>query len=112
MADYIDRDALIAHMKDVPTWWEDGGGVYGSAMKYPEGTFNCEDVIASIENAPAADVQEVRHGSWIPISDGDGAECSECGEYYDCGTRFELFKQAQRFCPSCGAKMDKGESEK
>ncbi len=57
---------------------------------------------------------KVRHGEWIPISDGDWAECSECGENYDVGNgygaeAFKLFKKYYRFCPSCGAKMDRGE---
>lgn len=48
----IDANALLEHIKDLPTWWADGGGVYGQAMKYPEGMFDVEDVVASIENAP------------------------------------------------------------
>lgn len=48
----IDADALLEHIKDLPTWWADGGGVYGQAMKYPEGMFDVDDVVASIENAP------------------------------------------------------------
>lgn len=52
MARMIDADALIEHIKGLPTWWADGGGVYGQAMKYPEGMFDVDDVVASIENAP------------------------------------------------------------
>ena len=48
----IDANALLEHIKDLPTWWADGGGVYGQAMKYPEGMFDVEDVVSSIENAP------------------------------------------------------------
>lgn len=48
----IDADALLEHIKGLPTWWADGGGVYGQAMKYPEGMFDVEDVVSSIENAP------------------------------------------------------------
>jgi len=54
MPDYIDRDALLLHIKDLPTWWADAGGVYGRSMKYPNGMFDCEDVVSSIENAPSA----------------------------------------------------------
>ena len=59
MTKYIDADTLIKRVKDLPTWWADGGGYYGGAMKYPEGMFEPEDVISIIENAPAADVVEV-----------------------------------------------------
>ena len=48
----IDANALLEHIKGLPTWWADGGGVYGQAMKYPEGMFDVEDVVSSIENAP------------------------------------------------------------
>ena len=62
-----------------------------------------------IESIPTADVEEVRHGEWIPIkqekhwadtetisSDIVGFCCSECGAE-------EKFKY--RYC-HCGAKMD------
>ena len=42
--EYIERESLLAYIKDLPTWWEDGGGVYGPPMKYPEGNFDPEDV--------------------------------------------------------------------
>lgn len=53
----------------------------------------------------------VRHGYWIPISDGDGAECSECGEYFVVSdgagmTAFRMFRTVYKFCPHCGALMD------
>jgi len=38
----VDSDELLAHVKDLPTWWADDGGVYGKNMKYPEGMFDCE----------------------------------------------------------------------
>ena len=80
MDEYIEREALIAHIKNLPTWWADAGGVYGRSMKYPEGMFDCEDVISSVENAPAADVAPVVHGRWM-ITEGriENAVCSNCG---------------------------------
>lgn len=56
---YIDREALVARIKDLPTCWADAGGVYGKSMKYPDGMFDCEDVVSLIENTPAADVAPV-----------------------------------------------------
>lgn len=55
----IDANALAEHIKDLPTWWADDGGVYGKPMKYPDGMFDCEDVISSIEYAPTVDAVEV-----------------------------------------------------
>lgn len=57
-----------------------------------------------ILNQPAADVQEVRHGKWIPSIFGT-IICSECKE------RITLFGSDTNkfyYCPNCGAKMDKG----
>ena len=103
MAEYIEREALIVHIKDLPTWWADAGGVYGRSMKYPEGMFDCEDIVSSVENAPAADVAPVRHGRWI--EDHDYLKCPECGvmvkwdfTFFDIGN--------WNYCPNCGAKMD------
>lgn len=59
MAEYVEREALLAHIKDLPTWWADAGGYYSGAQKLPDGLFEPEDIIASIENAPAADVAPV-----------------------------------------------------
>ena len=60
-------------------------------------------------------VTPVKHGRWIPISDGAWAECSECGEACDVSdnggmTAFELFCDCYKYCPNCGAKMDGGEN--
>lgn len=61
MAEYIEREALIEHIKDLPTWdyVAKADGVYEKSTKYPEGMFNCDDVINSIQNIPAADAVEV-----------------------------------------------------
>lgn len=100
MADYIDRKALIEHIKDLPTWWGDGGGIYGKPMKYPDGMFDTEDVVSSIENAPAADVVPVRHGKWKCQSDCGVTACSTCG------WNIEEYVGDYHYCPNCGAKMD------
>ncbi len=100
MPEYIEREALLAHIKDLPTWWADEGGYYGGPQKLPDGLFEPEDIIASIENAPAADVVPVVHGRWgdngIPGSILCG--CSVCG--FTCGASSFFY------CPNCGAKMD------
>ena len=57
MSEYIDRGKMLEHIKDVPTWEIDDKGVHDT--KYPKGMFDCEDVVSSIENAPAADVEHV-----------------------------------------------------
>ena len=64
--DVISRSALLEHVKDVPTWWADDGGVYpGGPYKYPDGMFYPEDIISSIENAPAVDAAP----RWISVKE-------------------------------------------
>lgn len=104
MSDYIDRDELIKHIKDLPTWWGDDS--VGCA-------FYLTRAITSIENAPAADVQAVKHGKWkrtIPTPDS-AYYCSVCGRWVEredntIPPQFTGF----HYCPHCGAKMEKGES--
>ena len=104
MAEYIEREALIAHIKDLPTWWADAGGVYGRSMKYPEGMFDCEDIISSVENAPPADVKPVVHGRWIYKGDSDMWVCSRCGRSVNADP-----EGIDLYCYHCGAQMDEKE---
>lgn len=87
--EYIERGALLAEYDRVHM------GSPGGARKL-------------IEDAPAADVVEVRHGTWV--EDYDCGEivlsCSLCGEQYWI-TPKELKKHKPNYCPKCGAKMDK-----
>lgn len=73
---------------------------------------SAEEAVMSVRRIPAADVAPVRHGEWIGFDTSywrwyhDTARtvfsksfrCSECG-------RKTIIRE--KFCPSCGAKMDK-----
>ena len=92
MSEYIEREALIA--------------AYDAAHKGPPGGAR-----KLMEDAPAADVVEVKHGRWMMtlytttskrrrvISNKKYAS-SECG--YSNG------RKQSPYCPNCGAKMDGG----
>ncbi len=65
------------------------------------------DIYYAVDCAPTADVEPVRHGHWEEgirtrrsiagkIEDFRCYECSSCGEYSLCETKY---------CPRCGAKM-------
>lgn len=98
MAEYIERDMVIRAL-----------------------TLNdCDSARAkaSILDIPAADVAPVVHGLWIGEGDGyaeteegemvivyDVWGCSECSYTIDDGTDDLNF--LPRYCPNCGAKMDK-----
>lgn len=105
MSDYIDREELIKHIKDLPTWWADGSALCA---------YYLTKAITSIEEAPAADVQEIKHGEWIKMynNPNDGNYyCSECHHSIDIATGRETPRDRGFFyCPHCGAKMEKGES--
>lgn len=61
-----------------------------------------KDVLDKLETIPAADVAPVKHGRWL--NGGDVLPyliCSECEE--------EMLGEdySTKYCPFCGAKMDK-----
>ena len=70
-----------------------------------------------IKCIPAADVAPVRHGEWLNFyGDFSTAECELCAELYEVSPDespqkeyFDAFKEFYRYCPNCGAKMDKEE---
>lgn len=94
MSDYIERqkaiDAVMETFKRIPT----------TAIR----------AMVSIKALPSADVVQVVHGKWTRIllrnEKGGciGAEmiCSECGSPNG-------HDEKTRFCPNCGAKMDREE---
>ena len=91
MTEYIDRNALIEHMKKDPLF--DLVEQYG--------------ITGVIESFPVADVQPVKHGRWIDKNPQDKYDprciCSVCGS-----VEFPLSRH--KYCPNCGAKMDGGDA--
>ena len=60
-----------------------------------------EDCVSELMDLPADDVAEVKHGRWVRDkwpSRTHKLICSECGEWSG---------KKSRYCPSCGARMDK-----
>lgn len=70
------------------------------------GTANCEECEHPVDDAPAADVVEVRRGKWIEenathVQDGcKYCKCSICSEH------IAILGHYLSYCPNCGAKMD------
>ena len=89
MAEYINREAAIrALLNDAPE----------------QVSYSREDAADCIRYMDAADVAPVRHGRWL------------CGDYYDigdvcseCDWDSQMTHPSYRYCPNCGAKMDKEE---
>ena len=92
--EYIEREALIAR--------------YDAEHVGPPG--RARELMAT---APAADVTPVVHGRWICINKRYGEyECSVChGVDANCSDYYGIHAVTeQEFCPNCGAKMDKEET--
>ena len=101
MGDYIDREELVG-------WLTRPSGFRASCEDC--GEIDCLDCILedAIKEAPAVDVQEIKHGKWKLCYEDwrrqiAGDECSACGfQHY--GTCISYY----HYCPNCGAKMDGG----
>ena len=98
MARYIDAEnfleSIIEKFKCVPLV---GVTKYINGEEYFEG--NTLDIL--INEQPTADVEEVRHGQWLPqiVSGVKAWDCSECKT---------LGSPHWKRCPICEAKMDGG----
>lgn len=97
MAKYIEREALKRAFQDIDAGRRDGW----VTLLSPE---EAADYLAEyLDDIPAADVQEVRHGKWEEIRDAygqlEGWMCKECGRET---------KAKVNYCSNCGAKMDGG----
>lgn len=93
MAEYIDREAAIARIKE--------------AIPYHENLQNGLDrAISYLKSIPAADVRPVVRGKWICDDDGTVFYvCSACGKaQYRLFT--EIFYGEINYCPNCGAEME------
>lgn len=86
MADYIEREKVLSKAAPV-------AGCFSNMI-------SAYDVIM----LPAADVAPVVHGRWLYGDYYDiGDVCSECD--WDS----QMTRPSYRYCPNCGAKMDKEE---
>lgn len=91
MDDYINRKALIEHIK-----------------AHCGGCDNCGEVMHCAWDTPAADVKAVTMARWITYED-DTPQCSSCGM----PTPFARYRRRHGtnareitdYCPSCGKKM-------
>lgn len=95
MSEYIEREALLEEIEDM---------ISNTAFSYPyqneinimvDGMERARDCV---ENAPAADVVDVKHAHWVGVHDGWGC-CSNCH-------RMDGIDKLATHCRFCGAKMD------
>ena len=99
MPEYIEREALLRALSKEVGYNDDG-----------DQEINSDTVFIAIESAPAADVAEVVHGEWKLLD-----ECSNAGVYCSICHKAVYRERAwyknvhikSKYCPNCGAKMDK-----
>ena len=105
MAEYVDREALLAHLrkcKETST----GSGLTVAVITA---------IQSFVEGMPLADVTPVVHGRWIRPHWKNSNYCCDCSE---CGGEamhrdYQWDKNGiYPICPDCGAKMDgRGEDD-
>lgn len=100
MKEYIEKAALKERFQKRLIWLKKD--VHD---EYSKGLYHgCETDMGLIDEILAADVVEVRHGRWSPVSFGIGIcttkyRCSICKQY-------ENVDREYKYCPNCGARMD------
>ena len=101
MKEYIDREATLNERPE--------GRNPGQVGKeeYNKGWNDCRSAFYKcITSMPAADVAPVRHGRWMDVESDDGCivwHCSVC----DYPVKTIGGYPSYRYCPMCGARMDK-----
>ncbi len=93
MAEYIDREALLAHLRECKET-STGSGLTAAVITA---------IQSFVEGMPAADVAPVVHGRWIRRR--SSWYCSNCGKGYKiaCGV---VPASTYNCCPVCRANMD------
>ena len=73
---------------------------------YLEGLVGTDELYELVSTLPAADVVEIKHGTWMPHIITSGRSyyfCSICKEMVDIPASFMIHRF--HYCPYCGAKM-------
>lgn len=95
MAEYIDREKILelisCEMEKQKREYAFSDGLH----------CGLERALGIVEDFPAADVAQVRHGKWEKIRNPYGNI-----EGWLCGCGREV-KSKDKYCPNCGVKMDK-----
>ena len=88
-----------------------GADIHGGCGRCSQSRSDCMcqslsrmDICGIIDDAPEADVAEVKRGHWTKLltAIGEYFECSECGEIVSDAV---MGQPRFKFCPMCGARM-------
>lgn len=94
MSDYIERDAVLRHYKDVDKSLVDS--LSHAILKA---------LTVYVEDLPAADVAPVKHGTWEIMPGTKTRRFCAC-----CRWDVPEYGKFYAYCPNCGAKMDGGDA--
>lgn len=92
MSRYIDADELYERMQDICAYYEEGREVK-------------EEALSMVYHFHTADVEEIKHGEW-----------KDCGSIWEGVDEYKVWRcsncvipnyKKTRYCPNCGARMDK-----
>lgn len=98
MPRYADIDKLLETFDaDAPMNWTDTEAEIQEQRDF-------EYYRGIVENAPTADVAEVKHGEWEHLGNRF-ANCSNCGTIFEALPTLYAFEVNNIFCRHCGAKM-------
>lgn len=101
MPEYVEREALLRALSKEVEYDDDG-----------EQEINSDTVFITIEEAPTADIVPVVHGEWELFDEcsNAGVYCSICHKaVYRESAWYKNVHIKSKYCPNCGAKMDKEE---
>ena len=106
MDEYIEREALIDAVESIDWYNVYKGKLTAGAPNTENALYKASSIYAVIDNAPSADVAQVRHGRWEWDTE-DIYRCSNCAEKSH--VKEVMGHPEWDFCPNCGAKMDGGD---
>lgn len=98
MAEYIEREALLAHLRECKET-STGSGLTAAVITA---------IQSFVEGMPLADVAPVVYGRWTHLG-GDEWCCPVCG--FVITTEGSWDKPTKKYCEDCGAKMDGKDEE-
>ena len=109
MSDYISREAAIEKIRVAAGCAECAGSSSALCVCNVCDVYNA---IRLVKSLPAADVEPVRYGKWVhsEIEDDDWGRTFHEWTCSVCGYSVAHNPTGENYCPNCGAKMDKEET--
>ena len=102
MAEYIEREALRNSVESIDWHSVYKGKLTTGSPNTENALYKASSIYAVIDNAPSADVAQMRHGEQEIVVGSNGKEYMVC----TCCRVTQDLTGVFTYCPNCGAKMD------